>query len=89
MPFEIFYDLIFGKWCFVSVFESRSVPNVDATDPVRSKEIQFSQNFGKVNFERKKESDIVPFCMYETVINAYGLCLNVRYLNVKTVYSST
>jgi len=60
VTFEIFYDLIFGKRCFASVFELRTVSNVDATDPATSKKFQFSQNFGMVNFG-KKESDIVPF----------------------------
>ena len=78
MTLEILYNSIFGKWCFVSVFELSTVSNVDATDPTRNKKIQFSQNFGMVNFEKSAIRIFYSTILHvlNRVIHAYGLCFN-------------
>ena len=59
MTFEICNDLIFGKWCFVSVFEFRMVSKVYSTDLMRKKKIQLCKKFGMVKFEK---SETRKFC---------------------------
>ena len=82
MTLEIIYDLIFGKWCFVSVFESRTVSNVDATDPMRNKKVRFSQNFGMVNFE-KIEHFVAPFCIIKQSYTCLWLMCKCALLKCK------
>jgi len=50
-----------------SVFEFSTISNLNVSDPMKLKMIQFSQNFGTVNFEHLTlDNFAVQFCIHQT-----------------------
>ena len=81
MTFEIFNNLIFEKWCFVSVFELRTVSNIDVTDRMKNKKKNFLKILAWSNLKKAEIRKVYSTHLHilNRVVHAYGLCFNAIY----------